>query len=1108
MRKVGKDMDNKNFFGKISSLVIERYRIVYLLIVMMIILGLFSYNNIVKEQVPEVKIPYVAVITTYVGASPEDVEKQVTDEIESSISGLEGMKEFTSRSSFGQSLVILEFEPDVDIDQKLMEVTNKVNMKSYALPDDSNEPIVMKFDFGARPILTANISGDYELSDLTNFAEDLETQFEKISGVNDVTVAGGLKREIDVVYSQTKLAQYGLSLSNLQNAISANNMSVSVGEKELNGKNFSIRSFNEYIDVDELNTIIVGYQGDTPIFLRDVAAVVDGYEEVKSYARMALGIETGNYDNLNLQTVVSLNVEKVKGADTTEVSDKIKSFIEAKRGIAYPTDLNFNIINDQSDDIKTSLSNVFGNAFSGLLLVIVVLFIFIDFKESLIVALVIPMSLLASTVMMYNYGITFNGVSMLALILALGMLVDNAIVIMENIERIKYKHDTLKEAAKVATNQVAPAVFSSTLTTVSAFLPMAMISGVMGEFLKVIPITLIFAIGASFVMSLTVTPSLCARLLKKDFDQVKLLGQRKKANKFLRIVSVLFVMALSMQAFANNGKFTIVSFIAAIFFGILMYHKQFKKNDEDIHSEEEGQIAKFYISFLSNIIKSKFKIIISIILTIVLFVASVAMIPLGIIEMESMPDTDSVTVSIDVETPNGSLLSDTDEILDQIYRIVVNYPEVKNISVSAGSQSSRGSTGGVNKATVTLELVDSDYRERHSSVITKELMREFKDIAGAKIDLSNGYGFTADKPVTVKLKGDELDELKEVSLDIQNMIDKIEGTVNSSSDLSGGLPQIEIEYNRHKASYLGLSPMAMGSQIRNAISGVEATTVRFDGNEISIMLKDKEDTFTSLYDLEKISFTNNKGQLVPFAEVAEIVEKEGISTINHESGKRTVTIGADTLDGYNPNVIIKEFRDKLKEYPLPDNMSISYGGESEMMMEMFGDLAQKMMIAIVLIYIILAVQFNSLSQPIIILFTVPLAMIGVMPGHALVGINFSTYSFMGIISLVGIAVNEAIVMIDFINHHRNDEGMTVREAVIATAKIRFVPIMATTITTVGGILPLALYNEEFASMGYTIVFGLLAASILTLVIIPCVYIAINGFVRRFKRRIPIMLDEK
>lgn len=1098
-------MENKNFFGKISSLVIERYRIVYLFMAMVIILGLFSYTQIVKEQVPEVNIPYVAVITPYVGASPEDVENQVTDEIESAVSGMEDMKEFTSNSTFGQSLVILEFEPTVDIDQKLMEVTNNVNMRSSSLPDDANEPIVMKFDLGSRPIMTVNISGDYELSDLTNFAEDLETQFEKISGVKDVSVAGGLNREINVVYSQTKLAQYGLEISDIENALKSNNMSVPVGEKELNGRNFSIRSFNEFVDTDELDTVIVGYQGGNPIFLRDVATVVDGYEEVKSYARMALDIETGSYENLDLETVVSLNINKIKGADTTTVSNEVKAFIESKRGIAFPEDLNFNIVNDQSEDIKSSLSDVFGNAFSGLLLVIVVLFIFIDFKESLIVALVIPMSLLASTFLMYNYGLTFNGVSMLALILALGMLVDNAIVIMENIERVKHDHDSLKEAAKIATNQVAPAVFSSTLTTVSAFLPMAMISGIMGEFLKVIPITLIFAIGSSFIMSLTVTPSLCARLLKKDFDQKKLQGQKQKSRKFVKGVSVLFVVLLSMQAFANNGKFTIVSYIAAVVFGLLMYNKQFRQSHDESH--EDGKITKIYIKALENIVKSKARILLSIGLSLVLFVGSVALIPLGIIEMESMPATDSVSISIDVETPSGSLLSDTDEVLDEIYKIVVNYPEVKNINVNAGSQSSMGSTGGVNKATVTLELVDNNDREKHSSIITKELMKEFKEIPGAKIDPSNGRGFSNDKPVTVKLSGDNLEELKAVSNDLKAMIEAIPGTINTSSDLSGGLPQLVVEYNGHKASYLGLNPMAMGSQIRNAISGVEATTVRFDGDEIKVVLKDNADTFTSIYDLEKINFKSYSGNLIPFSEVAKIVEKEGVSTINHESGKRTVTIGADLLDGYNANRIVGQFKEEVQNYPLGEGMAITYGGESSEMMEMFSDLAQKMMIAIIMIYIVLAVQFNSMSQPIIILFTVPLAMIGVMPGHALVGINFSTYSFMGIISLVGIAVNEAIVMIDFINHFRRDQNMTVREAVIATAKIRFIPIMATTITTVGGILPLALYNEEYAAMGYTIVFGLLAASFLTLIIIPCVYIAIDGFVRRFKKRVPIMVDE-
>jgi HAE1 family hydrophobic/amphiphilic exporter-1 len=1091
--------EKENIFGKWAGFFIDRYRIVFLIITAILIWGVSTYLQMPRELSPEIVLPFGHVITTYTGAGPDEMETLVTNKIEKKMDELENVKKISSVSGYGYSSVFVEFEQGVEVDDMIQKMRDKISSIQHELPKDAENPQVMGIETNNSPVMIINVSGDYDFATLKTLSEKIENEIEKSSDISDVQLIGGLEREIKIIVNPQKLYTYNLSLDEIKNALVASNINFPGGNVILDNKNYNIRTVGELTNATELGNTVIKYIGNNPLFLRDIATIEDGYADAKSYSRMSNNIGT---DNAGMKKSIALSVKKKEVADVIKVSKRIHELIESAKGSLYPEDLTVEISGDTAIYVEDQLGTVVQNSKSGLILVIIVLFLFIGLRESLVVSAVIPLSIFISFGFMSIADMTFNTITLFSLILAVGMLVDNGIVIMENIDRLRNKGLTAKVAAKVGTNQIAPAVASSTLTTLSAFFPIMLTPGIMGKFIKPIPLTVIFALSASFIVAITITPALCSILLKESHSKEKV---KKSAVKdmFKKIASIIIVCLLSIFAFMDNGKAGTLSIVFAIIFTLSMIFKQFSKRKEN----KNHFIIDKYGKILYSIISSKWKRVLVLIIVFVAFVGSIALIPLNILKVEMFGQTDYTRLYVNVETPLGTSLDTTSSVVEEVEERLLKYKEIKsfvsNIGITGADsldeiQVSTSSTP--NKARIVIELFDEKDRDKTSMELASIFREELADIPGGKIqvqELENGP--PSSSPVLIRIKGENYDDLELVSNDFVNTLKSIEGTRDIENSLKAGSPELQIRVNKEKASYLGLNDMAVAAQIRNATYGLKATTLKYNRDEIDVIIRTNKENLDTKKDLEKIYFMSQFGNVVPFSQVAEVVETNSVTAINHDNLKRQVRVSSDVETNVIPRDIISSFKEAISDYDLPDNMIVEYGGEEEEIQENFASMFNNMAIAAILVFIILAVQFNSLSQPFIILTSVPMALIGVMPGLVVTGNTFGFVSFVGLVALVGIAVNDAIVLIDYNNYLRKN-GYSLKDAVRETGITRFMPVLATSITTIGGILPITIKQAFFAPMGYTIIFGLCMTTVLTLVVIPVSYTMLEEWKLKRKRK--------
>jgi len=1081
--------EEKNILGRLSSFFINRYRIVFLIIAAIMIWGVGAYFDLPRELQPEIILPYGHVLTTYVGAAPEEMEKLVTQKIEKKLDELDHVKSTSSSSGYGYSSIFVEFDQGVDMDSMLQKMREKVSAVQNDLPEDAEIPMVESLETNNSAIMIIHLSGEYDFVTLKNMAENIKDEIEKVKNISDVQIIGGLEREIKVIVDPQKLAAYNISLDQIKNAISMSHISFPGGDIELDNKQFNIRTVGEFERVQDLERVVITYIGGSPLFLKDIADVEDGYADPESYSRMSYQLKT---DQASMKKAVALSIKKKKDADIIKTSAQVRKLVENGEGTLYPKDLQVEISGDLSVYIEDQLGAVVNNSISGLLLVIIVLFLFIGFRESLVVAFVIPMSIFVAFGFMRSFGMTFNNITLFSLILAVGMLVDNAIVIMENVDRLRFMGLTSKVAAEAGTNQIAPAVMASTLTTVSAFFPLMLTGGIMGAFIKPIPLTVIFALSASFLMAITITPALCSIMLKKHRSEGVI--KHPVFEKVKEIIMILFVFALSMYAFRGEGEgfmgFGMLSIVFAILFSSGMFVKQLYEK----RRAEESFIIKKYSETLYNIVSNWKKRWAVVGITFTALLLSLSLIPLGILKVEMFAPTDYGRLYIDIETPIGTNLDTTSGIAEEVEKRLFDFPEFKSFVSNVGITGADNfdtisvSSGGTpNMARITIDLIDEKDRDKSSMELAVILRETVTDIPGADIKIVEVEdGPPTDRPIVVKLKGENLEDVTAAAKDFAEILKEIPGTRDVSSGLDKGTPELQIKVDKEKAAYFGLDDMTVALGIRNAVHGLKATTFRNNQDEIDVIIRTNKDKLETIEDLENIYFTSRLGQSVVFSQVAKIVETESINVIRHEDLKRNTVVTANVETDVIPLDVLNQFKEQIAAYPVPDSLTIQYGGEQEDLEETFTDMFKNMAIAAILVYLILAVQFNSLSQPMIILFSVPMALIGVMPGLVITGNTFGFVSFVGVVGLVGIAVNDAIVLVDYINYLRKN-GMDIRSAARETGKARFIPVLATTITTGGGILPITIRQKFFAPMGYALIFGLSMATLLTLVVVPVIY---------------------
>ncbi len=1032
---------------KITDFSIKHSLTVFVLIFVLIVAGSYAYISLPRESFPDITIPIITVKTAYPGVSPEDIESLITREIETELKALDNVEEMSSVSAEGGSMITVEFEAETDVDDSLQKVKDKVDLAKPELPEEAEEPIVNEVNLSEFPIMLISISGDYSLAKLKEIAGDMEEDIESVQGVLDAEIIGGIDREVHIDVHPDRLKEYGLSFDDIINTVRRENVNIPGGYIDIKDYEYSVNVPSEFETAAPIGNLVVKSAGGKPVYIKDVADVSFGYEERETKAR------------LNGKEAVSLSVQKRSGENIIDISNRLRKVLNKWENI-LPRQTSISIMADQSEDIKDMVEELENNIISGFVLVIVVLMLFLGLRNSTFVAVAIPFSMLITFLILKVLGVSLNMVVLFSLILALGMLVDNAIVVVENIFRHRQEGGGMVEAAKDATDEVAVPIIVSTVTTLCAFAPLLFWPGVTGKFMNFLPKTLIITLSASLFVAVIINPVLCSSFMKlKERDyKTKQSGESRTINIY---------RGLLRTALKHRKKFVAGGFLALFVVAGLYYFT--------------GKGVEFF------------------------------------------PEIQPQKLYIDVDAPSGTKLETTDTFVKKIEQIVSQAPDVKNYAGNTGSRGSSeiqltGSEGTPNVGRVTVEFLD--YHERSQSTWkTMESIRQKTDrIAGAKIKVSKEeHGPPTGPPVNVEVSGDNFKTLAELAERIKERIKDIEGVMNLRDDFDSGRPEIKINLDREKASLAGLSSADVAKTVRTAVYGSDISELRQGEDEYDIRIRSSKEKMKSLKDIENLRITK-RGKSVPLSSIADVELSTTSGAINRKNNERVITVMADAVPGYNGTDVLGRVRKELRDLEIPEGYNIKYTGESEDRKEAVDFLSEAFLYVIFLIALILVFEFDSIVLPLTILFSVVLSTIGVLLGLIVTRTPFGiVMTGLGIISLAGVVVNNAIVLIDYIELLRK-RGMEKLEAVVEGSVVRFRPVVLTAVTTILGLIPLTTglgfnfsefhfvvggeSSDWWSPMGIAVIFGLAFATFLTLVIVPSMYYILDTFENRFRSGTP------
>jgi len=1014
---------------KIAKFAVNRPASITILALAIVLLGFINLSKLSIDEMPEMEMPMITVMTTYTGASPESVEEEVTKPLESALVSLSDVEDIQSTSSSGSSTIMITFNYGIDMDQAALDIRDKVGTIESRLPDGAASPTIMKFDSSSMPIIQISLSGEnMSLAKLQGLAEDtIEPRLSRISQVSSVSITGGQEREIQVELDANKMESYGLTLEDINGFMQAGNFDMSTGSLRYGNRKYYVRTIQEYNRVADIGNIPITV-GESTIYLRDIATIEDTTADRTMYTR------------LNGETSVGISCQKESGSNTVDACTAIKNEIgEISQELGG--ELHYEIISDQSKSIQESIDSTKRMLYEGAVLAAVVLVMFLRrWRSTMIVFISIPLSLIATFTGMYFLGYTVNTITLGGLAMGIGRIIDDSIVVYENIHRHRALGLSMKEAAILGAKEVGGAVLASTLTLFAVFIPMMTVEGMAGMMFKPLAATICIAIACSFVVAISVVPMLSSRFLSNKV--IKAVDPTKRKNIFARIVN----------AFGN-----------AI-----------------------DNLGEKYKVVLAWSLEHRRRVLLSVG---VLMAAS--LLTVTSIGMEFFPSSESNEISISIETDRGSSLDDTDAIIAQIEDILFQVPEMKDVYTTVGSSGSRMSrSSSNNKASITATLADETEKGRSTDQIMEELRKSVASVAGAKIEITKNttMGGMAGDDISVEIEGDDLDTLKEISIKVADIVKGVSGARNVSNSLTDGEPEVKVFIDGDKASMYSLTPVAIASEVENVMNGLEAFTYSDNGEDITVALGYKE-AVEDLEDLKKLTITNAKGDNIKLSDMASFELGRAPVEINRVDQVRQATVTGD-IYGRDNNSVNQEIRTQTAEIGLPEGYSISFGGANRQMQESFSGLLMALVLAIIMVYVVMVVQYESFFDPFIIMFTMPTAIIGAILSLAITGKSLSVSSFLGIIMLMGIVVANAIVLIDYLKQLR-DRGMGKNEAIIEAGRVRLRPILMTSLSTVLAMLPLAAGLGEEAStmapMATVVVGGLLVSTVLTLVLVPVVY---------------------
>ena len=1015
----------------INQAALKRQATVLALLVVIVIAGIYSYVTLPRESFPDITIPYVFVTTTYEGVAPEDMEELITIPIERKLKGIDNVEEIRSTSAEGLSTVAIKFLPKVDIDDAVQKVRDKVDQAKNDLPADlADDPVIQEVNFSNMPVIRVVLSGPLSLRRLQNLAEDLQDRIESIPGVLEAAISGGLEREIHVEFDLDRVGAYGVPFSSIINSVTRGNVNMPGGSMDIGEAKYLVRVPEDFKHPSEIFSIVAFVRDGKPVYLRDVAYIRDAHKDPLTRSR------------INGDKSVTIAVSKRSGENIVTVTDEVKRIVNQMRP-QLPQTLNIDLTADVSNDVRLMVSDLENNIISGLILVLAVIFVFIGGQSAVFVAMAIPYSMFISFTLLTGFDVTLNMVVLFSLILALGMLVDNGIVIVENIYRHMQEGQSRREAASAGTDQVAWPVITSTLTTLGAFLPLMFWPGIMGEFMGYLPMTLIMALSASLFVALVINPVLSAR-----YQRVKTVTSRSNPHPKEPLVKRSYLLVL-----------------------------------------------KWCLRFRWVVVLSGFAMLISAIAAFVLFGKGT----------EFFPETEPRRAYVNIKAPEGTNLDTSDKLIAQVEKIVSEYEDIRyvisNIGALGGDPFSQGGTG-THISRVVLDFKDFHDRSRPSSEIVNEVrQRLLKTIRGAEVQVEKEQeGPPTGPPINIEISGEDIHVLGELAARVRKEIKDIPGLVDLKDNFVKGKPEIQVRVDKEKAALLGLDTYTIAYTVKAAINGVKAGVYREGKDEYDINARLPQRDRSSIGSLKRITVSGPRGEPIPLTSLAEISLGSGIGAIMRLDQKRVVTISGDA-SGRLANDIIKDIDQRLqKNMKWPRGYAYGFTGEQEEQAKARAFLSKAFFACIAIMLLILLTQFNSFITPFIILTSVVLSLVGVFIGLLVTGTAFGIImTGIGVISLAGVVVNNAIVLIDYYNQQLA-KGMTSLDALMRAGAVRFRPVMLTAITTILGLLPMATgvsidfrklawdiggeSSQWWGPMAVAVIFGLGFATLLTLIVVP------------------------
>ncbi|MGE5394422.1 MAG: efflux RND transporter permease subunit [Candidatus Saccharibacteria bacterium] len=1106
---MSKENKFKEFFA--TSWAIDNRTSIYVLSVLITILGIMNYYFIPKEQFPQVVIPYIVVNTPYPGTSPADMENLVTRPIEKQLKSISDVKKITSNSVQDFSSIIVEFDPDLAVETAKQRVRDAVDKSKTDLPTDlPTQPDIMDIDISEFPVMYLNISGNYDLDKLKHYAEMAQDRIEGLKEVTRVDIVGAWDREIQIDADIFKMQAAKVTFSDIERAVAAENLTISAGSLTTNGTRNTVRIKGQFENVNNLKDIIVHSSSGAFVKLTDIADVKDSFEEQESFAR------------LDGKNVITLNVIKKSGANLLDASDQIVKIVDELKSREYPKDMEVTLTGDQSRFTRNTLEELNNTIVIGFILVTIVLMFFMGFTNAFFVGLSVPLSIFVAYMIIPGLGYTMNMIVMFAFIFALGIVVDDAIVVIENTHRLHKFNPDINIAAKKAAGEVFLPILSGTLTTLAPFFPLVFWPGIVGQFMHYLPVTLIITLFASLFVAYVFNPVFAVSFMKHEYDE-----KFQEGSGWRKIRTIILIMLGVAVLFYVTKSFGMGNFLVFAALMTLLFHFVIKKMIHAFQDRIWPYFMDAYERQLRYILKKSRPVWILGGMVVVFFVTIFLT---GMVKPTVLffPNNDPNNILVYIKMPGGTHQNETDKMTklveERVYKAIGRKnPDVESVisNVTIGAEEEGFAAAGTpfNKGKVSVNFVE--HKNRTTGISTTEYMekirKEVADIAGAEITVDkNRMGPPTGKPINIEITSENLENLVSDAFAFRAYLDSlnIPGVEELKTDFEMNSPEINVQIDRERAQRLGISTGQIGMEIRTALYGKEISKFKQDEDEYPIMLrynKATRDNMNALVNLDVTYRDMNTGILrsIPLSTVAKVDYTSTYAGIKRQDQKRIITVYSNLLSGYSANDIVPVIEREAKKFPLHEGTVIKMTGEQEDQAETASFFMKAMVIALGVIFFILITQFGSVSKSIIILSEVIFSIVGVLLGVMIFHMDLVILmTGLGIVALGGIVVRNGILIVEFIDK-KKAEGVPTRRAIIEGGKTRITPVILTATATMLGLVPLAVgMNVNFITMftelnphiyfggdnvafwgplAWSIIFGLSFATFLTLMFVPALY---------------------